>query len=95
MPMSASSSFLRRSAAGALALVVCNFTPVPRPHYRVGVPRGGRWHERLNSDAADYGGSGEGNLGALDAEPQGEHGHSHSLALRLPPLAVLILTPAD
>ena len=88
-------SFLRRSASGALALIVCNFTPVPRPHYRVGVPRGGRWHERLNSDAADYGGSGQGNLGALDAEPQGEHGHPHSLALRLPPLAVLILTPAD
>ncbi len=88
-------SFLRRSASGALALIVCNFTPVPRPHYRVGVPRGGRWHERLNSDAADYGGSGQGNLGALDAEPQGAHGHAHSLALRLPPLAVLILTPAD
>ena len=58
-------SFLRRSAAGELALVACNFTPVPRETYRIGVPRGGRWRERLNSDAADYGGSGQGNLGAL------------------------------
>jgi 1,4-alpha-glucan branching enzyme len=87
-------SFLRRSSSGALALIVCNFTPVPRPDYRVGVPRGGRWQERLNSDAADYGGSGQGNLGALDAEAYGAHGQPQSLALRLPPLAVLILTPA-
>jgi 1,4-alpha-glucan branching enzyme len=87
-------SFLRRSAAGAPALIVCNFTPVPRPHYRVGVPTQGRWHERLNSDAEDYGGSGQGNLGALDTEPVAAHGHAQSLGLRLPPLAVLILTPA-
>jgi len=87
-------SFVRRSSSGALALIVCNFTPVPRPHYRVGVPVSGRWQERLNSDAADYGGSGQGNLGSLDAEAQGAHGHPQSLALRLPPLAVLILTPA-
>jgi 1,4-alpha-glucan branching enzyme len=87
-------SFLRRSSTGALALVVCNFTPVPRPHYRVGVPVGGRWQERLNSDAADYGGSGQGNLGALSAEPHAAHGQPQSLALRLPPLAVIILTPA-
>jgi 1,4-alpha-glucan branching enzyme len=86
-------SFLRRSSCGALALIVCNFTPVPRPSYRVGVPRGGRWHERLNSDAADYGGSGQGNMGALDTEAHSAHGQPQSLALRLPPLAVLILTP--
>ena len=87
-------SFLRRGSSGALALVVCNFTPVPRPSYRVGVPVGGRWQERLNSDAADYGGSGQGNLGALDTEAHGAHGQAQSLALRLPPLAILILTPA-
>jgi 1,4-alpha-glucan branching enzyme len=86
-------SFLRRSRGGDVALIVCNFTPVPRPHYRVGVPVGGRWQERLNSDAADYGGSGQGNLGALDTQAQGAHGHPQSLSLRLPPLAVLILTP--
>jgi 1,4-alpha-glucan branching enzyme len=87
-------SFLRRSSSGTLALVVCNFTPVPRPHYRVGVPVAGRWQERLNSDAADYGGSGQGNLGALDTEAHAAHGQPQSLALRLPPLAILILTPA-
>ena len=57
------------------------------------MPRGGRWRERLNSDAADYGGSGQGNLGALDAAPVAAHGFAQSLELRLPPLAVLILTP--
>jgi 1,4-alpha-glucan branching enzyme len=86
-------SFLRRSAAGELALVACNFTPVPREAYRIGVPRGGRWRERLNSDAADYGGSGQGNLGALKAETLDSHGHDYSLNVRLPPLAVVVLTP--
>ncbi len=86
-------SFLRRGAAGELALVACNFTPVPREAYRIGVPRGGRWRERLNSDAADYGGSGQGNLGALEAALRAAHGHDHSLDLRLPPLAVVVLTP--
>ncbi len=46
---------------GTMVLVICNFTPVVRSHYRVGVPRGGAWRECLNSDAADYGGSGQGN----------------------------------
>jgi 1,4-alpha-glucan branching enzyme len=68
---------------------------VPRENYRIGVPRGGRWHERLNSDAADYGGSGQGNLGALDSEAVAAHGQSQSLQLRLPPLAIVILTPAS
>ena len=86
-------SFLRQGTAGELALVACNFTPVPREAYRIGVPRGGRWRERLNSDAADYGGSGQGNLGALDAASPGAHGHDHSLNVRLPPLAVVVLTP--
>jgi 1,4-alpha-glucan branching enzyme len=86
-------SFLRQGTAGELALVACNFTPVPREAYRIGVPRGGRWRERLNSDAADYGGSGQGNLGALHAASPGAHGHDHSLSVRLPPLAVVVLTP--
>jgi 1,4-alpha-glucan branching enzyme len=88
-------AFLRRGASGTVALIACNFTPVPRENYRIGVPRGGRWHERLNSDAADYGGSGQGNLGALDSEPVAAHGESQSLQLRLPPLAIVILTPAS
>ncbi len=79
--------------SGDVALVACNFTPVPRDNYRIGVPRGGWWRERLNSDAADYGGSGSGNFGGLEASPLPSHGMTHSLALRLPPLAALVLTP--
>ena len=73
--------------------MVCNFTPVPRERYRIGVPRGGRWHERLNSDAGDYGGSGQGNLGGIDASASAAHGLPHSLEVRLPPLAMVVLTP--
>ena len=86
-------SFLRWGNSADPVLVACNFTPVPRAPYRIGVPHPGRWRERLNSDAADYGGSGQGNLGAVDSEPIGAHGHAHSLGVRLPPLAVVILSP--
>jgi 1,4-alpha-glucan branching enzyme len=86
-------SFLRLDSSGAPILIACNFTPVPRADYRIGVPRGGRWRERLNSDAADYGGSGQGNLGAVEATQQGSHGRRYSLNVRLPPLAVVVLTP--
>jgi len=86
-------SFLRKTASGEMVLVVCNFTPVARPDYRVGVPRGGYWRERLNSDARDYGGGGIGNFGGVEAAPLPAHGRYHSLALRLPPLSVLFLTP--
>jgi 1,4-alpha-glucan branching enzyme len=75
-------------------LVVCNFTPVPRYRYRLGVPRAGRWRELLNSDAAAYGGSGMGNLGGADTEGKPMHGHGQSLSLTLPPLSALFLTPA-
>jgi 1,4-alpha-glucan branching enzyme len=75
-----------------LAVVVCNFTPVPRHDYRIGVPRPGRFRERFNSDAADYGGSGLGNAGEVHAEPHPAHGHGHSLRLVLPPLATVIFT---
>jgi 1,4-alpha-glucan branching enzyme len=57
------------------------------------VPLGGRWLERLNSDAREYGGSGIGNFGAIEAAPLPSHGQFHSLSLRLPPLSVVILTP--
>ena len=86
-------NWMRRSAAGEPLLVACNFTPVPREGYRIGVPRGGRWRERLNSDASEYGGSGQGNLGALQAEALGAQGFDYSLNVRLPPLAVVVLTP--
>jgi 1,4-alpha-glucan branching enzyme len=75
--------------------VVCNFTPVPRHDYRVGVPAGGWWEEVLNSDAPDYGGSGLGNLGGVHADAIPVHGRPFSLNLTLPPLGVLYLRHAD
>ena len=87
-------SFLRLGAGSARpVLVVCNCTPVPRHSYRVGIPNGGIWEEILNSDALHYGGSGQGNLGAVEAAPVAAHGHFHSLALTLPPLAMVAFTP--
>jgi 1,4-alpha-glucan branching enzyme len=83
-------SFLRKRPDGrGTVLVVCNFTPVVRPGYRLGVPHGGLWKECLNSDAGDYGGSGTGNLGGVWADPLPWHGHQHSVSLTLPPLSVL------
>jgi len=70
-------------------LVACNFTPVPRANYQAGVPRGGFWREVLNSDARDYGGSGIGNLGGVEASPVWVHGRPHSLTVTLPPLAAV------
>ena len=88
-------AFLRKgSAPEDIVLVLCNFTPVPRDYYHIGVPRGGAWRERLNSDALEYGGSGIGNFGLVEAAPLPSHGRNHSLTLRLPPLATLYLTPA-
>ncbi|MHB1304213.1 MAG: 1,4-alpha-glucan branching protein GlgB [Acidiphilium sp.] len=75
-------------------LVVCNFTPIPRHEYRVGVPAAGHWVECLNSDAAIYGGSGMGNGGGAETAPTPMHGMEHSLALTLPPLGVLVLRRA-
>ena len=86
-------SFLRRGRGPhELAVVVCNFTPVPREDYWIGVPRPGRYRERINTDALDYGGSGVGNAGEVHAEPRPMHGHQHAIRLRLPPLGVLIFT---
>lgn len=73
-------------------LIVCNFTPVPRPNYRVGVPRGGLWQERLNSDAREYGGSGVGNMGEVEAAPVACHGRRFSLSLGLPPLSIMFFS---
>ena len=74
-------------------VVVANFTPVPRPDYRIGLPCAGLWSERLNTDAADYGGSGTGNAGQVRAEPSPWQGRPCSAALIVPPLAALVLTP--
>ncbi len=85
-------SFLRKGKSGReIMVVVCNFTPVVRHNYRVGVPFDGVYREILNSDAAEFGGSGQGNLGGVEAAPVGFHGRFHSLNLTLPPLGVLFL----
>jgi 1,4-alpha-glucan branching enzyme len=87
-------SFLRKgSNASDQTLFVCNFTPVPRENYRVGVPSDGYWREMLNSDASLYGGSGQGNAGGAAASPLPIHGRPCSLNLTLPPLGVLVLQP--
>ncbi|MBZ5587155.1 MAG: 1,4-alpha-glucan branching protein GlgB [Acidobacteriia bacterium] len=84
-------SFLRKGKKGTAFLVACNFTPVPRLGYRIGVPSGGVWREVFNSDAAEYGGGGMGNLGAVQAEAVPRHGRASSLSLLLPPLAAVFL----
>ncbi len=87
-------TFLRRSRTpGDSIVVACNLTPVPRRNFRIGVPNGGFWKEILNSDATLYGGSGQGNLGGVDAAPVSWHGHPQSLNVTLPPLAVVMFKP--
>jgi 1,4-alpha-glucan branching enzyme len=83
-------SFIRKGrGTGDIVLVVCNFTPVPRDGYRIGVPQAGFWRECLNSDAKEYCGSGMGNFGGVEAQPIPFHGRQYSLSLTLPPLSVL------
>ncbi len=85
-------SFLRRAKNSRdEILVICNFTPVPRYNYRIGVPHGGIWVEMLNSDAGCYGGSEQGNSGRVATDPLPFHGYNQSLSLALPPLSVLFL----
>lgn len=86
-------AWLRWSKAGKPLLVVANFTPVPRESYRIGVPFAGTWQEVINSDAAMYAGSNYGNGGGVMTEELPSHGQQTSLALNLPPLGVLILSP--
>ena len=84
-------SFLRRGRdTNNQLLFVCNFTPVVRQNYRIGVPCDGYWKEILNSDAALYGGSGQGNLGGLTAVPLPIHGRRFSLNMTLPPLGIVV-----
>ncbi len=83
-------SFVRRGYnPDDTLLVVCNFTPVVRENYLVGVPDGGYWYEVLNSDTELYGGSGVGNFGSVEAGPVSIGEMYHSVMLRLPPLGVL------
>jgi 1,4-alpha-glucan branching enzyme len=83
-------AWLRHSGEGHPPVaVVSNFTPVPREGYELPLPRAGRWREILNTDAAQYGGSGLGNMGAIQAEPRPSHGKQASAKVLLPPLATL------
>jgi 1,4-alpha-glucan branching enzyme len=84
-------SFLRKGRQhDNMILAVCNFTPVPRYNYRVGVPEAGFWQEVLNSDAREYGGSGHGNTGGVNSTPVPRHGRYHSVSLTLPPLGIML-----
>jgi 1,4-alpha-glucan branching enzyme len=85
-------AFLRQGDAGdPPVLVVCNMTPAPRHHYRIGVPREGRWREIANTDSRFYGGSDLGNDGAVSTSSEPAHGEPQSLDLTLPPLATIVL----
>jgi 1,4-alpha-glucan branching enzyme len=87
-------SFVRYANTGdSPVVVVCNLTPVVRHGYRVGLPQGGAWCELLNTDASNYGGSGVGNPGVLQATPVHWQGHAHSLCVTLAPLGVLWFEP--
>ena len=87
-------AYIRRAADPAnFVIVICNFTPIIRQSYRVGVPRMSVYQECLNTDSAHYGGSNVGNLGRLKAQEIAAHGFPQSLILTLPPLAVLVLRP--
>jgi len=88
-------SLIRRSksAPDDMVVIVLSFTPVPRHNYQIGIPRGGHWREVLNSDATLYGGSGQGNMGGVDAVPIPMHARKWSVTLTLPPFGAVFLVP--
>ena len=88
-------SWLRFARSGKFVVVALNFTPVPRPGYRVGVPHGGRYRELFNSDSQYFGGSNLGNGSGLVATDEEWMGRPCSLRLTLPPLAGVIIAPED
>ncbi|MDF1505578.1 1,4-alpha-glucan branching protein GlgB [Roseisolibacter sp. H3M3-2] len=87
-------SYVRRDGADHVVAVL-NFQPIPRQRYRVGVPRRGAYRLALSTDDAAYWGSGWEQPELLEAEPVPYHGHAQSVELSLPPLAALVLTPAE
>ncbi len=84
-------SYIRKDKKGNYLIVVCNFTPVVRENYRIGVPENRVYHEIFNSDSEIYGGSNIGNLGKIKSENIPFHGFNYSISLTLPPLGCLIL----
>ncbi len=81
----------RGTDPGRIAVVVSNFTPVPREGYRIGVPLPGYYREVINTDAMAYGGSNMGNMGGAASDASPSHGREHSIRVTVPPLATLIL----
>jgi 1,4-alpha-glucan branching enzyme len=80
-------------SGGQVVACIANFSGQPHYPYRVGLPESGRWREVINTDARDYGGSGVGNLGMIEAIDEPRHGRPASAVLTLPPLGVIFLTP--
>jgi 1,4-alpha-glucan branching enzyme len=87
-------AWVRKDGQGDVLVSISNFSPGVRADYRIGLPLPGSWVEVLNTDAAEFGGSGVKNAGRLEAEPIGWHGRSQSLSLTIPPLATIWLRPA-
>jgi len=90
-PAQSVTAYLRKAKSGGTALIVCNFTPIERFNFLIGVPDPGTWIETLNTDAEIYWGGNRGNLGSADTLSKGEHGYEQSLSLTLPPLSTIIL----
>jgi 1,4-alpha-glucan branching enzyme len=84
-------AFARRDENGGEVIVISNFTPVPREHYRIGITRPGRYHEILNTDSHFYRGSNVGNCGDVYSENIGHHQREHSISITIPPLATVYL----
>jgi 1,4-alpha-glucan branching enzyme len=89
-------SFVRMDGQGRPGLAcVANFSPAVYHGFRVGLPVEGAWREVINTDAVDYGGSGQGNMGKVETEPTSWHGFDHSASLTVPPLGVVWLAPGE
>ena len=89
-------SYIRHGEPGTTpVVVVCNFTPQVHRGFRLGVPKGGRWIEKLNSDSAGYGGSNVGNFGGIEAQKETAHGRPFSIEITVPPLATIVLEHTD
>jgi len=82
-------AFVRRARDGSFVVAVCNFTPLPRHGYRLGVPTAGAYREAINTDAAVYGGSGVGN-GVVESSSTRWHGKDHAIEISVPPLATVM-----
>jgi 1,4-alpha-glucan branching enzyme len=90
-PAQSVTAYLRKAKSGGTALIVCNFTPIERFNFLIGVPDPGTWIETLNTDAEIYWGGNRGNWGSADTLSKGKHGYEQSLSLTLPPLSTIIL----